>query len=133
MSDKLKILPAIDKSDSYRVKKDILADLPMRLAIIGKSDLSGKTTILLNLFRDEFYGKDFKGGDIYIVSPSAHSDTKLKNLIKFKKIPDENVMTDYDEEKLTALYEYLRELYNEDVINNRKPKQKIVIGLGLWV
>jgi len=87
--DKLNILPIIDKSDSYNIKKDIICDVPFKIAVCGRSQLSGKTTIALNLVaRDEYYSKDFKGDNIYIVSPSLETP-KLKKLIKYKKIPDE--------------------------------------------
>ena len=54
MADR-KILKVIDKSDTYYTPLDGIPDLPVRMAVIGKSQLSGKSTIILNLLlRPEF-------------------------------------------------------------------------------
>ena len=51
MTKKFEILKVRDPSDKNHIKVDILADLPFKLAIVGKSQVSlGKTTIILNLF-----------------------------------------------------------------------------------
>ena len=122
-----KVHPMIDKTDTYNVKKPHLFDLPMKLAIVGKSHLSGKTTLLASLLCfDNAYGKNFKGDNIYIVSPSL-DQIKMKNLIEYKKIPAENLFPEYDEEVLTELYELLKEEYLEAVENGKKPKQKLII------
>ena len=42
------ILKIRDKTDSYYTKLKDIFDLPMRLVIVGKSQLSGKSTIILN-------------------------------------------------------------------------------------
>ena len=46
---KFDILRVKDKSDSYYTKMERIFDLPMRLIIVGKSQLSGKSTVILNL------------------------------------------------------------------------------------
>ena len=109
---KYSIYKVIDKAESYYTKKDIIFDLPMRLLIVGKSQFSGKSNLLVNLMcRDEFYNKDYAGEDIYIVSPSIYSDAKLEKLVKVKNIPETNLMEEYDEEILIALYDLLEQEY----------------------
>lgn len=127
MSDKkFEILPMKDLHDSYRVKKDILPDLPMRLGITGKSDLAGKSTLLGNLIC-RFYADDFQGEDIYLVSPSAYSDMKLRNMCNYKKVPLENIFNNFNENELEVLYDHLKEVYEKDVKEEKIPTQKLVI------
>jgi len=128
MPETYEIYKVKDKSESYYSKKDIIFDLPMRLLIIGKSQASGKSNLVLNLIlRPEYYGDDFKGENIYIVSPSIHTDNKIKKMIEVKNIPEENLMDDYDEEVLEKLYGILEEEYQEAVEENQKPVNKLVI------
>lgn len=125
--DNLNILPMIDKSDSYNIKKDVICDVPFKIGIVGKSQLSGKTTLACNLImRNEYYGKDFKGDNIYIVSPSLETP-KIKNMIKYKKIPDENLFLEYDEQELNELYDTIEEEFNEAVSNNKKPVHSLIL------
>ena len=67
-----KILKIIDKTDKYHVKHKLF-DLPFRLLINGKSQLSGKTTLILNLLLNPEFGYDklFKGENIFIVTNNA--------------------------------------------------------------
>jgi hypothetical protein len=124
----LKIYKVKDKAESFYTKKPVIFDLPMRLLIVGKSQLSGKSNLLVNLLlRDEYYGSDFKGDDIYLVSPSATTDDKLIKLIKAKNIPETNIMDNYDEEVITELYNMLEEEYKEDVNNSKRPTNKLII------
>ena len=84
------------KDDSIS-KKGMIFDLPMRVALCGASGM-GKTSILGSLcLLNSFYSKDFKGKDIYIISPSLPTDFKLKTIIKEKDIPEENLYLDFDE------------------------------------
>jgi len=135
--DKLEILKMRDNAEGSRVHKDKAFDLPMRLLIIGKSQLSGKTNTVGNLmlrpFDDtdksgrEFYKNDFKGDNIYIVCPSTLIDHKWSSIVSGKRIPPENVMMKYDEEELTKLYEKLQEEYHEKVDSGEKPEHKLII------
>jgi len=126
--NKYEIYKVKDASESYYTKKDTIIDLPMRMAIIGASQRSGKSNLICNLLlRDECYNKDFEGSNIYIVSPSLKTDNKLKKLIEVKDIPDSNLFDDYDEYILEQLYKDLQEHYNESVNNNTKPENKIII------
>jgi len=110
------ILPMKDISESFFTDKDELWDLPMRLMIIGKSQQSGKTNFLANLLlRPEFYRNDFKGENIFIVSPSAKTDSKLKNIINQLDIPNVNVFESYDPVELSKLYNVIEDQYNDDL------------------
>jgi hypothetical protein len=124
----LKIYKVKDKAESFYSKKPVIFDLPMRLLIVGKSQLSGKSNLLVNLLlRDEYYGSDFKGEDIYLVSPSATTDDKLIKLIKAKDIPQTNIMDDFDEDVISELYNMLQEEYQEAVDEKEKPSNKLII------
>ena len=103
-----KILRVKDSSDKF-LKKHFLFDIPFRILINGKSQLSGKTTIILGLLLDPNfkYHDKFEGENIYIVSDNK-LDQKLKLLMDYKEIPESNYMK-YNEEKLTVLYDELEE------------------------
>jgi len=121
-----KILKVRDKTDSYYTKLDDIFDIPMRLLIVGKSQLSGKTNLILNLLlRNEFYRNKYDGENIFIVTNNK-LDNKLKILRKEKDIGDENVM-EFDEEELEILYEQLEEEFLDDVANKKKPSNKLII------
>ena len=125
---KFEIYKVKDKSETYYTKKETIFDLPMRILIIGKSQASGKSNFLLNLIlRPEYYGNDFKGENIYIISPSLDTDNKLNSLVEVKDIPEENQMQEYDEDVLKELYNILEEEYKEAVSEGRKPENKLVI------
>jgi len=121
-----KILKVRDKTDSYYTKLDDIFDIPMRLLIVGKSQLSGKTNLILNLLlRNEFYRNKYDGENIFIVTNNK-LDNKLKILRKEKDIPDENVMP-FDEEDIDDLYEQLEEEFMDDVNDKKKPSNKLII------
>lgn len=128
MSDK-KILKVKDIFDSQMVKKNNLPNLPFRSLIIGKSQLSGKSNLMVNLLaRPEFYGNDFKGENIYIFSNSLKTDEKIKKLIKFKEIPDENCFSKFDDEMIGDLLDIIKEDYIEEMEKKKpKPEHKIII------
>lgn len=128
MPKDLQIFKVKDGADEYYTKKDIIFDVPFRLLIVGKSQLSGKSNIVINLLlRDEFYNKDFHGENIYIVSPSINSDAKLKKLVEVKDIPHENLFDAYDEDVLKKLYEMLEKDYNEAVAQKETPKNTLIL------
>jgi hypothetical protein len=128
MPKHLEIYKVIDKADSYYTKKDLIFDLPLRIGIIGASQRSGKSSIIVNLVcRDEFYNKDFKGENIYIISPSIENDLKLKKMIEVKDIPDHNLFTEYDEGVLEELYNMLAEDYKNSVESGEVPTNKLII------
>ena len=73
------------------------------------------------LLRDEFYKKQFKGENIWIVTNNK-LDNKLKILKKEKDIPDENFMI-YDEMALEDLYEMIEDEFQEE----KKKQQRLII------
>jgi hypothetical protein len=127
--NKLNILPCRDTYDTYTIDKgDLLSKLPSKILIVGKSAISGKSTVLSNLVnRPEYYGNDFEGDNIYLISGSTNSDEKIKNIIKFKKIPEENVFSYLDDEVLEFIMEQIKEKYNEAIEEDEKPKHSLVI------
>jgi hypothetical protein len=126
-----------DRAESFRIKKEDMFDLPMRLLIIGKSQLAGKTNLLGNLLvrgRDQndltgaqCYANDFDPDNIYIVCPSTNIDEKWETIIKEREIPASNVYNDYDEEALLALYDKLVQQFHESIAKEEKPKHKLII------
>lgn len=130
------ILEVKDRENSYKIKKPLF-DLPMRGIIVGKSQFSGKTNLITNFLlrpysEDDVLGKDYYRGDflpenIYIVSPSIHTDQKLIILVDNLKIPRGNLMDHYDEVALEQLYNYMESDYMEAVRKGEKPTHKLVI------
>ena len=118
---KLEITKVKDESENYYTKKDLLGDLPFRCLIVGKSQLSGKTNLVINLLcKDEFYNKDFLGKNIFIISKSIKNDPKISKLIMFKKIPSQNLMEEFDEEYIEALYELVEEEHEKNIEEKKK-------------
>lgn len=121
----MSFLPAKDNASSYVVKKEQTFDLPFKLILCGRSLLAGKSTAILNLCLrpyDEtdsqgknFYKNNFEGKNIWICNPSLHLDDKYASLIKAKRIPEGNIYTEYDEDEMMALYDKIREQYEEEV------------------
>ena len=115
-----------DIFDQSIVTKKNLFDLPFRIGLIGRSG-SGKTNILINLLNDEFYGKDIDSDNIYIISGSLSSDNKIKDLVKRRKIPLENLYAGYDEIEQMDLYDMLQENYNIAVFNKETPQHILLV------
>jgi len=122
-----KILKVRDKSDSYYTPVERLFDVPFRILINGKSQLSGKTTVILNLILNPTFGYDklFDGDDIYIVSNNK-LDNKLGIMADKLDIPEDN-RVEFDEDFLQILYEDIEEEFMEDTSEGRKPKNKLII------
>lgn len=129
-------LKMIDKFSNYKIKKETFFDLPMKLLVIGKSEMSGKGNILGNLLlrpygkddpATECYMNDFAGHNIYIVCPSANLDQKWESIISLKEIPPGNIYLNYSETDLEALYERLQEQFMDDVADGIVPPHKLII------
>jgi hypothetical protein len=128
MPKKFKIHPVIDNAENYYTKKDKIFDLPFRLNIIGKSQFSGKSNLIVNLLlKSEYYLNDFEGDNIYIISPSITTDNKLKLLIQVKEIPEENLLNDFDEDVLEQLYNNIQEDYEEFVDKGERPPNVLIL------
>jgi len=134
---KLEILNMKDGSEAFRIKKRSTWNLPMRLLICGKSELSGKGVLLGNLMlrpfdetdksgRD-FYKDNFEGDNIYIICPSTLVDKKWQSIIAGKQIPDENIHVNYDEKVLEDLYDRLEAAHQERKDNNEPLVHSCVI------
>ncbi len=122
----LKILKVKDHTDSYYTKMDNIFDLPFRVIIVGKSFLSGKSTVILNLLlRDKFYKDSFDGENIYIVSNNK-MDNKMKILKTEKDIPPENFV-EFSEENLENIYEQVEEECIEAVSDGQKPVNSLIV------
>ena len=128
MVKKVNILKVIDKTDSFYTKIDQFFDLPFKVLINGKSQLSGKSTIILNLLKNPMfpYHTMFDGDDIYIVSNNK-LDNKLAILMESMNVPEQNHMT-YDEDTIEILYDNLEEKFIEETqIEGGKPNNRLII------
>ena len=103
-----------------------IPDLPVRMAVVGKSQLSGKSTIILNLLlRPEFYGGMFEPEDIYLVSNNK-LDQKLRILADQLDVPGSNIMR-YSEDRLQSVYDHIEELAAESMEDGRAPVRSLVL------
>tara|TARA_R100000541_G_C1881532_1_gene82368 strand:- start:317 stop:1066 length:750 start_codon:yes stop_codon:yes gene_type:complete len=124
---KIEIHKVKDNAEKYYTKKRQLFDLPLKLAVIGASQRSGKTNWIINaLGKDNMYSKDFKPENIYIFSPSLKSN-KWVRFIKAKEIPEENLFNTLDHQVLDVLYDDVRQEYNQAVADNETPPNKIIV------
>ena len=120
------ILKVIYKTDSYYTPVKTLFDIPFRLLINGKSQMSGKSTVILNLLlRDEFYKGKFDGDNIHIFSNNK-LDNKLKIMAEQLDVPEENI-NEFDVDIIELLYEDLEEKFQEETMDGGKPSNKLVI------
>ena len=123
-----KILRMRDATDSYTVKKPGgLWNLPMRLALVGRTG-AGKTSVLGNLLiRKDLYRGDWKGSDIYIFSGSLDGDAKLQTIIRELEVPSSNCFGKYCGETLHVIYEHICEEYMQALEDKRKPRHSLII------
>lgn len=123
---KREILKVRDKNDSYYIDIPGLPNINFKIAIIGASQRSGKTTVILNfLLRDKFYKKYFHGDDIFLITNNK-LDNKLSMLAEEKDIPNSNIQ-EYDEDMLEAIYEELEDDFLASVEMDEKPTPKLMI------
>lgn len=121
--DENKITPlrVNDKTDSLTLKHTVF-NLPMRCILCAKSG-QGKNTQLLHILCNENmkYNKIFKGEDIYIFCPDPLADAKMKLLINFYDIDDNNLYSGeaLDEDSLSHVYHGLIDEFKED--RTKKP------------
>ena len=117
-----------DKTDKYYTTKPVIFNVPFKLIICGKSQLSGKTSVVANLLlRKKYYRDDFKGENIFIVSPSIHNDNKLKIVIEQLDIPRSNLIETFDEQMLTEIYSMIADEYESAVDDNRTPENYLFV------
>lgn len=124
------VVPSIDKAASFRTKKYPLPDIPFRMAIVGKSEKSGKTVLIENLLtrpanekdiKGNGYRWDFEGENIYLVSPSYGIDKTLNNIVEAKQIPDGNIRVSYDENDIVRLYLKVERDFNLAISEGKRP------------
>jgi len=126
----IEIYKVRDKSEKNYVAKGDMFDLPMRLLIVGKSFLSGKTNLLTNLLLQEderLYRNNFLGQNIIVYSASLNTDKKLKTIIRQLDIPDSNLFSEFDEDTLDALLDITKDNYDEAIEEGEKPEQTLFI------
>lgn len=88
---------------------------PFRWSMVGCSN-SGKTTMLCNLFRKEFYGKFFKKDHIFVFSPTVNLDDKLKECI-----PSNNFFEEFDSSILEEIYteqDSIKKVYGKNKLDH---------------
>jgi hypothetical protein len=132
-----KIIAVKDGLATYKIEKEKISSLPAKIIINGRSQLSGKSTLIANLFLrpwgdddvdgKDFYKNDFRGQDIYVVCPSIHLDPKWAIIVKAKKIPEANIYAEYDEDELTELYKRLEEQFYEERDAGGKINQRVIV------
>tara|TARA_Y100000361_G_C11141324_1_gene335264 strand:+ start:874 stop:1650 length:777 start_codon:yes stop_codon:yes gene_type:complete len=130
MDKPIEILRMRDKGENHYTNKGDLFNLPMKLLVIGRSQLSGKTNFIgAMLLSDDkrLYGDDFDGENIYLFSPSATTDHKLKVLIKQKEIPNSNIFPTMNDEIIEIIYESVENNYIEKISENEKPPNVLFI------
>ena len=128
--NKLEIKRMKDKGERHYSDKGDLFNLPMKLLVIGRSQLSGKTNFICSILLDDdprLYGDDFDGENIYLFSPSATTDHKLKVLIHNKEIPKSNIFKNMNEDIIEALYENIQEEYLEHDSEGKKAPNVLFI------
>jgi len=126
MTDKYHIFKVKDNTDNNHQEMPIF-DLPFKLLVNGKSQLSGKTSLVLNLLMNPDFGYDkkFKGENMYIVSDNK-LDNKLKILMDFHDIPKENHFP-YNEDVLEALYGNLEDDFLEEMEDDGRAQNRLII------
>mgnify|MGYP006097121839 CR=1 FL=1 len=126
MAKKLTLYKMIDKTDSHTTSKDIIDNVPFRMIICGRSGL-GKTSLIGGLLLlPDFYANDYDGNRCYLFSPMKN-DYKMSVIAgeDGKDIPDENIFTEYDDDTLNTVYDFLVDEYEENLANGVKDKKKL--------
>ncbi len=127
---RVKMYRVKDKNESYHKDKNMLFNMPFKIALVGRSMLSGKTNTVCNLLMlddPRLYKNEFDGENIFIFSPSARTDYKLRTLCTEKDIPDCNIYESMDEDVIDALYEMLKEEFETKVSNKERPEHKLFL------
>lgn len=128
LNKKYNIFKVKDTNEKHYTPKDIISDLPARILVVGKSQLSGKTNFLCNILgQSDFYLDDFKGENIFLISGSITNDAKLRNLIECKEIDSANLYPEYDEEILEAIYEMIQDEFEKAIEEKKTPENYLII------
>ena len=102
-----RILPV---KDGYKERRldHWLFDLPARVALTGRSAASGKTTALVNILCRFYDEGTWKGQDVWVISGTATADPKVRLLQRLLRIPDDNITSEFSDEKLKAIYDEIK-------------------------
>ena len=125
----LKMLRVRDASDKdYIHQDDRIPDAPVRALVLGRSQLSGKSTIFFNyLCRSDLMKDIYEPENIYIVSNSIDTDPKINSMIEFLEIPRSNTFSIYDEGMLEGIYEEIKDVYLKGKAEGRTIHSCIVV------
>jgi hypothetical protein len=116
-----------DPGDKYVKDKGQLWNLPLRLALVGRTG-AGKTSQLGNLMlRSDMYRGDWDGPDIYVFSGSLAGDHKLRTIIDELEIPSSNLIQGYDDATLHVIYELIMKRFNEAKEKGETPVHSLII------
>jgi hypothetical protein len=127
-SKKYEILKMKDNFNSLKIQIPLIFDVPSRLLIVGKSELSGKSNLIANLLlRDKFYKSYYKPENIFIICKSSNLDQKWRTIIQELDIEKMNIMNNFNENKLEALYEVIKEEYEQNIEAKKKPEHYLFI------
>ena len=125
---KFNIYKVKDKNEKHYTPKETISDLPARILIVGKSQLSGKTNFLCNILAQKnFYFDDYKGENIFLISNSVKNDNKLQKLIECMEIDHTNIYSDFDEDLMEAIYDMIQEEFEEAVDKGKTPENYLFI------
>tara|TARA_R110002167_G_scaffold198187_4_gene401240 strand:- start:5606 stop:6406 length:801 start_codon:yes stop_codon:yes gene_type:complete len=133
MDKPIEILKMRDVNENHYIDKGLLFNLPMKLLVVGKSQLSGKSNLVgaLLLMKDERLYKDtWKPENIFVFSGSLQNDEKIKTIceeIGEEGIPNSNLFDTYDEEIMDTIYEMIKEKFMNDIKEGDKPEHSLVI------
>jgi hypothetical protein len=112
----MKIYPMIDKTDKHTIEKKEIPNVPFRM-ILNASSGAGKSSLLGWLMcnsGEKGYKSNFKKNNIFVFSGSLKGDEKLKKMIEFLEIEDDNLFAGFDNDILNELYDQMVDDFNED-------------------
>ena len=121
--EKYQVLPINDKSDEYFIEHD-LGNLPTCGVLCGKSGLSGKSSLMINVM--EFYKEHFKSENIFIFSPTIMQE-KWQKAISYFDIPEENIFQEYSDMKVRDIYKGIEERFYEAKAEGIDPEHSMII------
>lgn len=122
--EKYKILKINDSSDSYVLQHELF-NLPTTGVIVGRSGLSGKSTLMINIL--EFYKDLVEPSNIFIICPTIAEQEKWAMAISYFDIPEDNIKSSFDENEVREIYLMLKEEFIQDKNSGKTPKQSLLI------
>ena len=89
------IKPVREKRFNIKLPESLFAEAPFRAILCGKSQLSGKSTVIYNLLA-KFLKDVFEPENIFIFNPSIAKEEKYLKLIKKLSIPIDNIFSKFE-------------------------------------